>query len=451
MQHPQSTAAPRELALIPDWRMRMPPGPGHRVIWALCLFILALLSWSFVGELAVVTSARGRIVSEGQIQSVQAAVSGSARIVHVKEGDTVRAGDVLVTLDDALFRADVESLEERIAQLNAELSRLAAESGARVATDARTLDVRATAQKAVQTARETNLRYRRQELIASLEARRAALASGESALQGQQARLGIAQEKERRALPYVDLDMPRFQYLQLKDDVVALERDIAVQRATNERLAQEITEAQLRLAQVESVQQQEVAREISDKQSAVAVATAELQKAHKKLADTRVRAPESGVVQNVKVTTVGASVSPSSVLVQIVPARSRLLVEVLIPNEERGNLRPGQPVDVKLDAFPFQKHGRLQGLLEWVSPDAELSTNANFSLLTEAAQLRALTSSTPQYVFRGHVVIEPASNSALMLAPGLTAQVDIYTDRRRIVDFFLFPLEKATGEAMRVR
>ena len=138
-------------------------------------------------------------------------------------------------------------------------------------------------------------------------------------------------------------------------------------------------------------------------------------------------------------------------LVQIVPARSRLLVEVLIPNEERGNLRPGQPVDVKLDAFPFQKHGRLQGLLEWVSPDAELSTNANFSLLTEAAQLRALTSSTPQYVFRGHVVIEPASNSALMLAPGLTAQVDIYTDRRRIVDFFLFPLEKATGEAMRVR
>lgn len=451
MNPSQSAAAPRAYVLIPDPRMRMPPGPSHLIIRTLCLFILALLAWSFVGELPVVTSARGRVVSEGQIQSVQAAVSGSARIVHVKEGDTVRVGDVLVSLDDALFRADVESIEERIAQLNVELSRLAAESGVRVATDARTPDARTASQRAVQAARETNLRYRRQELSASLEARRAALASGVSALQGQQTRLEIAHEKERRAMPYVDVALPRSQYLQLKDDVVAFERDIAAQRATNERLAQEITEARLRLAQVESGQQQEVAREISDKQSSVAVATAELQKARKRLSGTRVLAPTSGIVQKVMVTTVGASVSPGDVLIQIVPARSRLLVEVLIPNEEKGYLRPGQPVDVKLDAFPFQKHGRLQGRLEWISPDAELSTNANISLLTEGAQLRALTSSIPQYVFRGHVVTEPGSSNSLMLAPGLTAQVDIYTDRRRILDFFLFPLEKATGEAMRVR
>jgi HlyD family type I secretion membrane fusion protein len=450
MDHPQ-TAAANTLALVPDRRMRMPPGPGSRVIWILCLFILALLAWSVVGELAVVTSARGRVVSEGQIQSVQPAVSGTARVVHVKGGDTVREGDLLVTLEDALYRSDVELIEERIAQLNIELSRLAAESGVRVATEALPPDARTAAQRALQTARETNLRYRRHELSASLEARRAALASGESALQGQQARLAIAQEKERRALPYVDIAVPRFQFLQLKDDVVGLERDVAAQRATNVRLAQEITEARLRLAQVESIHKQEVAREISDKQSAVAVATAELQKARKRLADTLVRAPESGVVQKVMVTTVGASVTPADVLVQIVPARSRLLIEVLIPNEEKGHLVPGQPVDVKLDAFPFQKYGRLQGRLEWVSPDAELSTNANVSLLTEAAQLRAVTSSSPQYVFRGHVVTEPASNKALLLAPGLTAQVDIYTDRRRILDFFLFPLERATGEALRVR
>lgn len=443
--------------MIPDKPMRHPPGLGNRVIWTLTLFVFALLAWSLLGQLEVVTSARGRVISEGQIKSVQAAVSSAARVIHVKEGDTVHAGDVLITLEDAVFQADVASVEERFAQIKTELYRLTAESegralSARSSTETSAVqDSRYAAQLAIQTARQINLGQREREHKATLDARRAALASGESALEGQQARLAIAQEKERRAQPYVDIAIPRFQYLQLKDDVAVLERDIAAQKATNRRLAQEITEATQRLLQIQSIQKQEIAQEMSNKRSTLAVAEAELAKARKRLSDTIIRAPEDGVIQKMMITTVGASVNPNEVLLQIVPANTRLLVEIMIPNEEKGYLRPGQPVDIKFDAFPFQKYGRLEGQLEWVSPDAELSTNANISLLTEAAQARALTSAIPQYMFRGHVVANHRSNSQLRLAPGLTAEVDIYTDKRRILDFFLFPLQKATEKALQVR
>ena len=443
--------------MIPDKPMRHPPGLGKRIIWMLVLFVVAMLAWSLVGELEVVTSARGRVVTEGQIKSIQAAISSAARVIHVKEGDAVRAGDILITLDDTVFRADVAAVDERIAQLEIELSRLTAESKgqAMFSHSASGLppphDDRYAAQLAVQAARLVNLNQREHEQKATLDARRAALANGESALEGQLARLLIVQEKERRAQPYVDIAMPRFQYLQLKDDLLVLERDVAAQRATNRRLAQEIAETNQRLLQIKSSQKQEITQELSDKRSTLAVAEAELAKARKRLADTQIRAPEDGVVQKIMVTTVGASVSPNDVLLQIVPSNTRLIIEVTIPNEEKGYLRTGQSVDIKFDAFPFQKYGRLMGQLEWISPDAELSTNANVSLLTEAAQIRALTSSIPQYVFRGRVLADQASNPRLRLAPGLTAQVDIYTDKRRILDFFLFPLQKTTEEALRVR
>ncbi len=441
--------------MILDAPMRRPAGVSHPVIWTLCAFILAMLAWSFAGHLDVVTTARGRVINEGQIKSVQAAVSSSVRAIHAKDGDSVRAGDVLLELDDAVFQADVASVKERVAQLQTELSRLEAEASGRSEfarqADSGARDDRYAIQRAVQATRQMSLQQRKQEARATVEARRSALASGEFALQGQEARLLIAKEKEQRARPYVDLVMPRFQYLQLKDDVLTLERDIAVQRVTNERLAHELSEAGQRLLQITSVHKQDIAQAISDKRSALVQLYAELSKADKRLSDTRVTAPQDGVVQRVMVTTVGASVTPNDVLLQIVPANARLLIDVLVPNEEKGYLQAGQLVDIKLDAFPFQKFGRLEGRLEWISPDAELSTASNISLLTEAAQVRALTTSIPQYVYRGHVVARPESNQRLRLAPGMTAQVDIYTDRRRIIDFFLFPLERVTDEAMRVR
>jgi hemolysin D len=441
--------------LIEDKSARMPSGLSHPVIWTLSIFLFVIFVWSLIGELDVVSSTRGRVISEGQIKSVQSSVSSTIKRIVAKEGDFVKSGDVLFELDDIVFSSEVAALTERIAQLQTELSRLRVESGAPMtimsSNQSARDDERFNAQQSVRLTRQVSLAQKRNEVSAVLESRRAALESGISSAEGFESRLKLASEKEQRALPYVELSVSRFQYLQWKDDVLALQKELASQRATNNRLVRDIEEARQRFLQVQSGNQEEIAREISEKRSIQAQLQSELTKASKRLADCIVRTPQDGIIQNVLVTTTGASITSNEVLARVVPSNTRLVIEVLIPNEEKGYLQAGQPVDIKLDAFPFQKYGRLSGKLEWISPDAELSTSSNISLLTQAAQLRTLNNFVPQYVYKGRVVAFADTNQTLKLAPGLTAQVDILTDRRRILDFFLFPLRKTVGEALLVR
>jgi hemolysin D len=143
-------------------------------------------------------------------------------------------------------------------------------------------------------------------------------------------------------------------------------------------------------------------------------------------------------------------VGAGDVLVQIVPSNSRLQIDVLIPNEEMGYIRTNRPVDIKFDAFPFQKYGRMAGTLTWVSPDAELVTTSNLPMLSSAATLRVTRGGT-HYFYRGIVQLQPASNPQIQSAPGMTVQADIHTDRRRIIDFLLFPIRQSVEEGLRVR
>lgn len=428
------------------------PKTSRVTVLTLGTLIIVLLAWSAIGKLDVVVSARGRIVVDGQAKAVQPGVSGVISKILVKEGDLVKAGEVLLELDGTSYAADAASAHEKLEQLKAELDRLEAEqSGASFGSTTSKDDWRGSAQDAIRRSRETRHQERRRELEAAMAGKRAALAAGESSLRGLHTRRAISLEKEEAARPYVGAAIPRFQYLQLKDDVLTLEKDIAVQRLTNARLQNELEESRQRLLQATSDWNNLLSEELSAKRSMLVQLQADYDKARRRAEDVQVRAPVAGYVQKISVATLGATVTPNEVLVHLVPAGAPLVFEALIPNEERGFLREGQAVDIKLDAFPFQKYGRVKGELLWVSPDAELMGNAHTATLTAAAQLNAFKSRLPQYVYRSKIALRLKSAPAIRQSPGLTGQADIATDTRRIIDFFLFPIQKSGEEALRVR
>lgn len=430
---------------------------GHAVIWTISGLLCAAVIWSCVGEFDVVSTVRGRVISEGYTKTIQAGVAGSISSIRVREGDTVQVGQVLIELDPTLLEAEAASVRERLLEARAELARLVAER------DGRSLRVpeakegesdglqHLAAQRLVLRARQVSYDQRLHEYQAALDSRKAALAGGHSAIQSIERRLAIAREKEQRALPYVDIAVPRFQYLQWKDDLVTLEKEFSAQQLLIQRLARDVEEASQRLLQISSQRDQELSLAAIEKQALVRQLDIELAKAAKRLDEALIRAPEGGVVQKVTPTTIGASVSPQDNLIQLVPSGSQLQLEILIPNEEMGYIQPGHQVDVKFDAFPFQKYGRAKGRLLRISPDAELTTSSRIALLSPAATLRAVGSAAPQYFYRGIVQLEPTPTQMFRVVPGMTAQADIYTDRRRIVDFFLFPTRKWVEEAVRVR
>ncbi len=177
------------------------------------------------------------------------------------------------------------------------------------------------------------------------------------------------------------------------------------------------------------------------------------------------RAPASGVVQKVGVTTIGQVVTPAQSLVTIVPDGTPLIMEATVTNEDIGYLKVGQPVEVKVDTFPFQRFGTLKGTLVWISPDAEDKTVASRDLDTrsgagqpsneEQARAAAQGSAGAGYVYKVHIRTEPydfhVEGDRRSGVSGMTVQADIDTDRRRVIEFFLSPVVKYLDEGFEVR
>lgn len=405
----------------------------------LTALVFALLAWAFAAKIDVVVATRGRVISEGKTQLIQAPASAAISRIMTREGDAVRAGQVLAQLDTAAIAADVAAAQERVEQLRAELSRLQEERADRTdrwVSDA--INERQRAQRELRLARQRVYEQRHQEASALWASKQSALEAGRIALVGAQKRFFIAQEKVERATPYVDTAIPRFQFLQWRDDLAALERDLQVQQQNNVRLEQEVNEVRQKFLRVAAERDSEIAAEIADRQTRLAEHTAVLDKLRKQQDDATIRSPIDGLVQSAIASRAGSATSYGETLFEVVPVDAPLLIEIEIPNAEMGFLREGQAVDVKLDAFPFQRYGRMEGQLIWISPDAEKRHEGMSGAMN-----------TPGYLYRGKVRTQP--HSTLRLVPGLTSQVDIVTDRRRVIDFFLFPIQQAVEDGMAVR
>lgn len=418
------------------------------VLWIELAVIAALILWSFFGVLDIFVVARGRFVPSGQLSQVQAGVAGEIVRIHVRDGTFVRANDVMVEIDPTPYSAEVEVLKERISQIEAQLDRLDSETTGAALRDLGGDSGRRKMQESILHARAAAVRERSGELKALLDGKAATLAAGLEALENLRARLALAEEKVERAKPNVDTAIPHFQYLQWRAEALELAQSVSIQQGINGRLRTEVEEARQRILQVSSERRTLTAMETSEKSSLLTQLQADLERAQRKLASTRVRAPHDGYVQRVAVTTRGANVGANDLLVVLVPNGVPLVMEVLIPNSERAFLRAGQQVSIKLDAYPFQQYGKIKGRLDWISPDAEFVATDESRLPQPAARR---TGATTQYFYRGRALVDDSGASGIHVAPGLTGQVDIQTDQRRVIDFFLFPVRQALDEALTVR
>src|SRR3546814_2891662 len=142
------------------------------------------------------------------------------------------------------------------------------------------------------------------------------------------------------------------------------------------------------------------------------------------------------IFQQLAVYTEGAVLKPADPILVVVPDNAELIVEAQVLNKDVGFVRPGQPVTVKLEAFPFTRYGTLQGRLLWISRDAIQDEKLG-----------------PVYQARVSVARpEPSAVAAgVTVTPGLSATAEIRTDERRVIDYLLSPLERTLNEAARER
>jgi hemolysin D len=439
--------------------MEKPPSPGLRwLMLSLCGLLVVALIWSIVGRVDVVATASGKVVPSGNVKQIQPIEIGYVRAIHVKNGQHVEAGQLLVELDPTLVGAEAEQANKGLLNAEVDAARNAAlldhlgGRSPRFAAPVGTSSEIAT----------TQLQYVRS-AIAEYEGERASLMQQRAENAAQLASVGAELAKLEQTLPIVDQQLAArreltdkgyfskirlLEYEQLKIEHV---QNIAVQKANAARARATIANIDAQLGRLRGSFGKAAATELAESQQQSGLARAEVTKSQRRQAFMQLRAPVSGTVQQLAISTVGGVVQPAQTLMIIVPDNVAPVVEARILNKDIGFIREGQPVRVKLEAYPFTDYEIVPGVVESISRDA-IDTSEPGAAEQRDRNGRVVQ---PGLVFTTRIRLLKrtirVSGRNQLISPGLAVQAEIKTSDRRIIQYLLSPITQAIDEAGRER
>ena len=376
-------------------------GAAGRMLWVMGLTVVASVAWANWAVLDEQVRASGEVIVSSRSQIVQVVDGGVLQSLNVKEGELVNAGDVLAELDRPRFAANAAETRSKVLDLTANVERLRAELNG---TPLKFSD--AVARESDLADRQKNLHTRR------LRQQREERNSVKKSLRLAQEELSALQQLARTG------DASQSEVLSARRQVVELTAELTNRQNEYRRDAQkELASTQAELEQTLQIYKQ--------RQEA--------------LAATIIRAPMSGSIKNIRITTLGAVLKAGDELLQIVPSDEPLLVEVRIYSKDVAFVRPGLRANVKLDAYDSSIYGSLEGEVVYVSPDTideDLRQN-------EDPYYRAQVKITQLPERKG---IEP-----IEVIPGMTATAEIITGHRTVAQYILKPLRRGSAEALTER
>lgn len=438
-----------------------PPSPGWRwLMLSLCGLFVIGLAWSIIGKVDVIATATGKVVPSGNVKIIQPIEIGYVRAIHVKNGQHVKAGDLLIELDPTLAGADAAQAStnmltsEVVAARNSAL--LAHVEGGRARFEAppgTSGEIARTQAAFVRTAiaeyegERASLVQQRAQHSAELTGARAEVAKLEKTLPIVEKQLAAREElAEKGYFSKIRL----LEYEQLK---VEHEQNIAVQQARAEQAGAAIRDIDAQLLRLRGTFGKAAVAELSESQEKLGLAREEVTKADRRAAFQQLRAPVSGTVQQLVVNTVGGVVQPAQPLMIIVPDNAEAVVEAHILNRDIGFIREGQAVRVKLEAFPFTDYGIVPGVVESISRDA---VEMPAQRAGENGEGPASGAPTPQgLVYSARIRLLKRTirvgGRDQIIGPGLAVQAEIKTGERRIIQYLLSPIAQTMDEAGRER
>ena len=428
------------------------PSPlGRKVLWFLLLLLVALLVWALFGQLDIVAVAQGKLIPESYVKIVQPAESGIVKDILVKEGESVKAGQVLMRMDALISEADTKSIDADFQRKRLALRRIQAE----LSGD----PFKAEADDPSDLAQEIDAQYR-----ANRTAFEAVLAEERSRLVKARQELAAAQQikhKLEETLPHYREQDKAYEKLvkdgfagslmgsDKKRERIEKEQELETQAFVIESAKASILQSEKRLAQIDSDYRRQLHVERNEIQGEFDKLTQEVTKQAHKQDLLELKAPQAGVVKDLATHTTGTVVQPGTVLLTLVPQDEILRAEVWVSNEDIGFVREGQSVKLKFAAFPFQKYGMIEGAVEHVSADAAENNTGNGNTQTDPGK------KNQPLVYKALLTLKQMNldmdGERFMLSAGMQTNAEIRLGERTVMEYLLSPVRKAWHEAGRER
>lgn len=398
----------RDLKLVNDLNAAMQE-ETHYGLWLGVLLLASLVTvfvyWAYNSELEEVTVGQGSIIPSSRQQMVQSLDGGILKSLEVKEGQIVKQGDILVTLDDTRYSAILAESQAKMINLEAMAARYSAEA----------YDMPLTFPEGV------NEELRKRETIA-YKARRKAL---EETLSGLQKSKQILDEQIRRTAAMVQRG-------------VSSEIELL-------RMQQQSTDIALKITETENRYKTEANDNLVKTEAELAQARENVAKNADPVARAVIYSPVDGIVNNIKFNTIGGVIRAGEDIMEIVPIGETLLVQAYIRPQDVAFISPGQEALVKLSAYDYSVYGGLIGVVTLISPDTLQDERRSSQLNLDANQsyYRVLVETKDSK-------LTDKNGKELEIIPGMVATVDIKTGKKSVFDYLTRPVTRMK-QALRER
>jgi adhesin transport system membrane fusion protein len=417
------------------------PVKSRLMLWIIFGVVVWLTAWASLAEIDELTRGVGRVIPSHQLQVIQNLEGGILSEILVDEGELVEKGQILVKIDDTSFSSSYEESLQRLSALKAKSIRLEAEATNRPfkATDEETeaMPDLIRQEKSLYVTNKRQLESSIRVLQQQVEQRKNELKEA----QAKQKNLSRSYESIKKELemtrPMMEIGIvSKVEFLQLERRANDLEGQLEEVTLSIPRIKSTIVESQNKVDGALL----EFQNKAKEEWNAVVAEMHQIMESIEALSDrvrrTSVRSPVKGVVKRLLINTINGVVQPGMDILEIVPLHDTLLIEAKIKPQDIAYIYPGQKAMVKFTAYDFTIYGGLEGKVTHISADTIIDEQGDSYYLVRIK-------TDKNYLEKNGKKME--------VIVGMTANVDIITGKKSVLDYMLKPILKAKYNAMTER
>lgn len=413
------------------------PRAARLTLHLLALALGGFLIWAALSEVDQFVVARGRLVTPLPNIVVQPLETSIIQSIDVRIGQVVKKGERLATLDPTFAEADAAELQTRLQSLDTQAQHLQAElSGARMSGQEGSSDARLQQQLAAE--RQANFRAQLRKLEENMAQIRASQETNRNDQQLLTARVKNLREIEAMQEKLVNQNFaPPVRLLEEREKRLGVERELQLAKNREQELVRQLAALEAEKAAFEKSWRQKTMEELLSTSRDREALSEQVLKADKRHRMVELVSPEDAVVLEIAKLSQGSVARGAEPMFTLVPIGSALEAEVQIEAGDVGYVKNGDTARLKFDAFPFQKHGALDGHLRTISEDA---------FRRDAGQ-----NAGTYYIGRidyGEEKLEKMPAGARLL-PGMTLSAEIVVGKRSVLSYLLWPMTKMMDESIR--
>lgn len=430
----------------------------HRLtIWSLSALFVCFFVWAYFAELDRVTRGEGKVIPSTQMQIIQSLDGGILQELYVKEGMSVKKGQMLARIDDTRFRSDMAQQNKEVDALRADIIRLRTELTSILFADVPNwkLQIKISKQR-LKFPDDLNknspklVLYQQGEYNGRLNNLKNKVAiEGQQIIQRQQeiklqdskigtlkASLKLSNRELTLIRPLAEKNIvPEVELLKLERTINDIQGELNSLRTIKPKQQSAFEEAVLKRREAVLNYRADARAQLNELQSKFSRITEAQVGVQDKVKKALISSPVVGTINTVYISTLGGVIKPGQTLLEIVPTEDKLLIEAKILPKDIGFIHIGLPAMVKITAYDFTRYGGLTGIVEHISADTTQDEEGNSFYI-----IRIRTADSK---------IHSKQKKDMPIIPGMLTSVDVIMSKRSVLEYILNPILRARDMALR--